>query len=96
MNTSYISLLKIVALLEGSSLLALLFIGLPLKYMAKMAIAVKIIAPIHGVLFLSFVVVILLCMLKRELSFGKTLIGILSSFIPFGSFIFKAKCLHDD
>lgn len=86
-------LLRWSALLEGSSLIALLFIAMPLKYMADIPLAVKIVGPAHGVLFLAFIGMLLFHFLKRDLSFIKTLAGIISSFIPFGSFVFKAKVL---
>ena len=87
------TILRWAALFEGSSLLLLLFVAMPLKYYAGMAEAVKIIGPIHGVLFLAFVVLLFLHAAKRELGLVKTLIGFFASFIPFGTFIFKAKAL---
>ena len=87
------TILRWAALFEGSSLLLLLFVAMPLKYYAGVPEAVKIIGPIHGVLFLSFVVLLFLHTAKRELSFVKTLVGFIASFIPFGTFIFKAKAL---
>jgi len=87
------TILRWAALFEGSSLLLLLFVAMPLKYYTGMAEAVKIIGPIHGVLFLAFVVLLFLHAAKRELGLVKTLIGFFASFIPFGTFIFKAKAL---
>ena len=87
------SLLRWSALFEGSSLLILLGIGLPLKYYAEMPEAVKIIGPIHGVLFLIFIVLLLSHAVKGELNIINTLKGFFASFIPFGTFIFKAKVL---
>lgn len=81
------------ALLEGSSLLVLLFIAMPLKYYAQIPLAVKIIGPIHGLLFLIFIVLLFSHAAKRELNFVKTIAGFLASFIPFGTFLFKAKAL---
>lgn len=94
-NTSKIdfTILRWAALFEGSSLLLLLFVAMPLKYYVGMSEAVSIIGPIHGVLFLLFVAFLLLHMLKRELSLVKTLFGFIASFIPFGTFVFKAKAL---
>lgn len=91
--TPHFNLLRWAALLEGSSLLALLFVAMPLKYMAEIPLAVRIVGPVHGVLFLAFIGILLFHFLKRDLSLIKTLAGIVSSFIPFGSFVFKAKML---
>lgn len=87
-------ILRWAALFEGSSLILLLFVAMPLKYYAGIPEAVKIVGPIHGVLFLSFIVLLFSHAAKQELSLVKLLTGLLSSFIPFGSFVFKAKVLR--
>jgi len=87
------TILRWAALFEGSSLILLLFVAMPLKYYAEIPMAVKIIGPIHGVLFLAFLVLLFSHAAKRELNFVKTITGFFASFIPFGTFIFKAKML---
>jgi integral membrane protein len=81
------------ALFEGSSLLLLLFIAMPLKYYAGIPEAVKIIGPIHGVLFLGFLFFLFSHAGKGELNITKTTLGFIASFIPFGTFVFKAVVL---
>jgi integral membrane protein len=90
------SLLRWAALFEGSSLILLLFVAMPLKYYAGIPEAVKIIGPLHGILFLSFIVLLFSHSVKNELSLVKTMIGFIASLIPFGTFIFKAKILTID
>lgn len=87
------TILRWAALFEGSSLLILLFIAMPLKYYAGIPEVVKIVGPVHGVLFLTFLVLLFSHAGKRELGLLKTLTGFLASFIPFGTFLFKAKVL---
>ena len=87
------TILRWAALFEGSSLLVLLFVAMPLKYYAGISEAVRIIGPIHGILFLAFVVLLFSHAAKRELNFIKTIVGFVASFIPFGTIIFKAKAL---
>ncbi|HFC93406.1 MAG TPA: DUF3817 domain-containing protein [Leucothrix mucor] len=87
------SILRWVALLEGSSLILLLFVAMPLKYYFGLPEAVKIIGPLHGILFLSFIVLLFSHATKNELSLLKTLAGFMASFVPFGTFVFKAKVL---
>jgi len=88
--------LKIAALFEGSSLLALLFIAMPLKYGYDMPEAVSLIGPIHGVLFILFNVMIGFYALKRQLTEAQIGLGVVASLIPFGTFIYKAKMLKED
>lgn len=87
------TILRWIALLEGSSLLLLLFVAMPLKYYMGIPEMVKIIGPAHGILFLSFLVILFSHAAKGELGFVKTISGFFASFIPFGTFIFKAKAL---
>jgi len=85
--------LKFMALLEGTSLLVLLFVAMPLKYSFGVPEAVKLVGPIHGVLFILFNVLLLVSVIKGHLSAVKGFIGFLASFIPFGTFVYKAKVL---
>ncbi|MCK5895368.1 MAG: DUF3817 domain-containing protein [Cocleimonas sp.] len=89
------SIIRWAALFEGSSLLLLLFVAMPLKYYAGIPEAVKIIGPLHGILFLSFIVLLFSHAAKNELSVVKTLMGFVASFIPFGTFVFKVKVLKN-
>lgn len=90
------NMLRWTALFEGSSLLLLLFVAMPLKYYAQMSEAVQIIGPIHGVLFLVFIGMVLWHFLKSELGLIKTLLGFVASIIPFGTFVFTAKALSKE
>lgn len=87
-------LLRWAALFEGTSLLALLFIAMPLKYYADIPLAVKIIGPAHGMLFLGYISLLLFHSGKEELSFPNTLLGFVSAMVPFGSFVYKYKILR--
>lgn len=87
------SVLKIVALLEGTSLLLLLLVAMPMKYMLGIPEAVKIVGPIHGVLFIFFNLVLFTHAAKGHLGFLTTFTGFIASLIPVGTFIFKAKML---
>ena len=81
------------ALLEGSSLIILLFVAMPLKYYAGLPEAVKIVGPVHGVLFLGFLFLLFAHAGKRDINVVNTAAGFVASFVPFGTFIFKAKVL---
>jgi len=85
--------LRFMALLEGTSLLALLLVAMPLKYMMGIPEAVKIVGPIHGVLFILFNIVLILHLMKGHLTMSKTAIGMIASLIPGGTFVYKAKVL---
>ncbi len=79
--------LRILGFLEGTSLLLLIIIGMPMKYFFDNPIFVKLVGPIHGGLFLLFLVNALTVGFALNWSFFKTTWKVLvASFIPFGTF----------
>ncbi|HPN19511.1 MAG TPA: DUF3817 domain-containing protein [Chitinophagales bacterium] len=75
--------------IEGYSYLALLFIAMPLKYLADIPTAVRIAGSIHGVLFVAFVVFIILMLVKKQLSVENAIYAFMLSLVPFGTFFLK-------
>lgn len=79
---------RIVALLEGWSYLALLFIAMPLKYAAGVPLAVRVAGSVHGLLFLIFIATLFRATLERQWPIRRAVRGLLCSLIPFGAFVF--------
>ncbi|HOY43081.1 MAG TPA: DUF3817 domain-containing protein [Chitinophagales bacterium] len=75
--------------IEGYSYLALLFIAMPLKYLADIPTAVRIAGSIHGVLFVAFVVFIILMLVKKQLTVENAIYAFMLSLVPFGTFFLK-------
>lgn len=73
--------------LEGASLLALLFIAMPLKYLGDMDTAVRYVGMIHGILFLVFVAWVGVAARRGKWSIEKTAGAMVASVIPFGPFV---------
>lgn len=86
---------RLIAIIEGISYLVLLFIAMPLKYMADMPMAVKITGSVHGFLFVAFMVFLLLAWVQYKWSFSKATLAFLSSLVPFGTFLFDRKIKND-
>lgn len=80
------SLFRKIAFAEGISYLVLLCIAMPLKYMAHIDKAVKIVGSAHGFLFVAFVLLAAIVLLKYKRSIWWFAKAILASFIPFGTF----------
>ncbi|WP_108977774.1 DUF3817 domain-containing protein [Leptospira ryugenii] len=76
--------LRYLGLLEGLSLLSLLYITMPLKYKYQMPLPNQILGMVHGILFVFYVV--FLYQIKEELnwSWQKTIQLFLCSVLPFG------------
>ena len=76
--------LSMMTLIEGSSLIALVLIAVPLKHLAGLPIAVEVVGPIHGTLFLWTVATLLSTMVMRQVPPGKGGLIFLAALIPFG------------
>lgn len=91
--------LRMLAVLEGLSLICLVFIGVPLKHFLQNGACVKALGPVHGVLFLLYVLNAFSFSTQAGWSFRKTTWKILvATMIPFGTFVIDRKILkplHD-
>ena len=87
---------RTVAICEGISFLVLLFIAMPLKYVANMPMAVEIVGWAHGALFVLYMFTGLDAKLALNWSIKKTLIAVFASIIPFGPFILDKKLLQSE
>ncbi|KQS92312.1 DUF3817 domain-containing protein [Chryseobacterium sp. Leaf394] len=86
--------LRIIAILEGISLLTLVFIAVPLKYGFDNPAFVKMIGPIHGSLFLLFLFNTLSVGIEQNWKFKETTWKVLlACIIPFGTFYIDKKIL---
>ena len=75
-----------IAKIEGISLLALLFFAMPMKYIYHQDIYVRYIGMAHGVLFIVYVFGAIYLKFEEEWGFKKTIVVLLGSVIPFGTF----------
>lgn len=82
---------KNVATIEGISFLILLFIAMPLKYMAGIPIATKIVGMIHGALFIWFLKAQWDAHKEYGFSFKFNILAFISSLIPFATFLLKKE-----
>ncbi|AUX48387.1 membrane protein [Sorangium cellulosum] len=79
---------RLVAILEGLSYLALLFIAMPLKYLAGLPFAVRVVGSAHGILFVLFLAALLRAAAKHRWPLTRSLLAFVSSLVPFGTFVF--------
>ncbi|MBX3163036.1 MAG: DUF3817 domain-containing protein [Bacteroidetes bacterium] len=94
--TTTIGRLRLLAFLEGVSLLVLVFIAVPLKYYFGNPSLVKSIGPIHGALFLGFVFNALRVGVEQQWKFKETTWKVLvACFVPFGTFYIDYKILRN-
>ncbi len=79
--------LRLISYLEGISLLLLVGVAVPLKYWAHEPFLVKTIGPIHGILFLWFIINTISVGVEQHWKFYHTTWKVLlACIIPFGTF----------
>lgn len=78
--------LRWVALVEGLSFLLLLFVAMPLKYLAGQPQAVKVVGMAHGLLFVAFLAALARAHWARGWGLGRSALALLTSLVPFGTF----------
>ena len=86
---------KVIAFLEGVSYLGLLFIGVPLKYLANNDLLVKSLGMPHGVLFMLYVVLAFLLKKEKKWNAKDFLVVLVASVLPFGTFYVDKKYLSN-
>ncbi len=92
--TTALGRLRLLAFLEGISLLLLVFVAVPLKYYAHNPAMVKAIGPVHGMLFLLFIFNTISFGVAQNWSFKTTTWKVLlACIIPFGTFYIDWKIL---
>jgi integral membrane protein len=91
-----ITTLRYIGIAEGISLLVLLFIAMPLKYLAGKPEAVKVIGWIHGLLFVLFMAAVLFAFIQRRWPFKKLFFAFIAAFLPFGTFVFDRQLKKEE
>jgi integral membrane protein len=85
---------KVVALLEGTSLLLLLLFAMPMKYIFQIPIFVQMIGMAHGVLFIAYIIMAVMLKIECNWTFKKFGIISVASVVPFGTFYVDKKYLN--
>lgn len=89
-----IGILRIIGILEGISLLLLVFIAVPAKHIWNIPTLSGIIGPVHGLLFLLFIFNTLSVGVEQKWKFKETTWKVLlACLVPFGTFYIDRKIL---
>ena len=88
--------LRLLAFLEGVSLLVLVFVAVPMEHFFDNPAAVKAIGPVHGALFLLFIFNALRVGVEERWKFRETTWKVLlACFVPFGTFYIDYSILRN-
>ncbi len=88
---SPVPFLRRIAFIEGISFLVLLFVAMPLKYLAHLPLAVVVTGWIHGVLFVVFSVALLRTMLIARWPVSRCAAVFVAALLPFGPFLIDGR-----
>jgi integral membrane protein len=83
--------LHLAGLAEGISFLVLLGIAMPLKYLAGMPQAVRIVGSLHGALFLAYLITVYFAASTWKWHSQRIMQGLIAAVVPLGPFWFDAK-----
>lgn len=78
---------RMITFAEGISLLVLLFIAMPMKYVMGVPEVVKVVGWAHGLLFVVYVGMLIVLQVTQRWSFIFFVGAFLASIVPFGTFI---------
>lgn len=90
-NSTTIQWFRRIALAEGISFLVLLFIAVPLKYLAHLPQMVKIVGWMHGVLFMAFLALAYEVKSLLHKNTGWMLKALVASILPAGTFVLEKQ-----
>jgi len=96
MLTTAVGRLRAAGMMEAISFLLLLGVAMPLKYFASMPLAVKVAGWIHGLLFISFCVFLLVAHGERQWSMRWTALIFIAALLPFGPFVIDGRLRGED
>ena len=84
--TTHIGRLRIAALIEGVTCIALYLIAMPIKYIGGFEKAVALPGMIHGVFFIAYLLLLLPVYRQQKWSFSNLFICGIASVVPFMTF----------
>ncbi|MEM7399439.1 MAG: DUF3817 domain-containing protein [Pseudomonadota bacterium] len=82
-----IARLRLIGRIEGTTLIALLFIAVPLKHVFEQPALVSIVGPLHGLSFVAYLVATVDAVSGGGFTARETTRLVLVSLVPFGPFV---------
>ena len=86
---------RVMAYIVGVMLLVLVCVAMPLKYFGGNPEASKIVSPIHGFLYIVYLLAALDLAVKVRWKAGRTILLMLAGAVPFLSFVMERKVTHE-
>ena len=87
---------RVLAYVVGVGLIILVLVGVPLKYLADSPGVVAVVGPLHGFLYMVYLVATVNLAFRARWSPVKTVLVMLAGTIPFVSFVAERKVTADE
>ena len=87
---------RVMAYVVGVWLLVLVLVAMPLKYLADRPTLVEIVGPVHGFLYMVYLVAAVNLAFRSRWSPVKTVLVMLAGTIPFVSFVAERKVTAEE
>ncbi len=78
---------RVIAWIVGVGLLALVLVGMPLKYLAGDPSVVAVVGPLHGFLYMGYLVITADLAVRSRWPIGRAVLVALAGTVPFVSFV---------
>ena len=85
---------RVIAWVVGTGLIILVFVGVPLQYLAHQKAVVEVVGPIHGFLYIGYLLVSLHLAVLGRWPLLRTLLVMAAGTVPFLSFVAERKITH--
>jgi integral membrane protein len=82
---------RVMAYVVGVGLLVLVLVAMPLKYLADEPVLVETVGPVHGFLYMVYLVTVLDLALRCRWSAKRAVLVMLAGTIPFLSFVAERR-----
>lgn len=82
---------RVMAYIVGVLLLVLVFVAVPLRYLADQPFLVSIVGPIHGFLYMVYLVTAFDLAVRARWPFVRTVLVLLAGTVPVMSFVAERK-----
>jgi integral membrane protein len=87
---------RVMAWIVGVGLVILVFIGVPLKYAAHQKIVVEIVGPLHGFLYIVYLLVAFDLAVRRRWPIAKSILVLGAGTVPLLSFVVERWVTRND
>ncbi|MCX6181804.1 MAG: DUF3817 domain-containing protein [Bacteroidetes bacterium] len=92
----HLKTLRVFAIMEGFSTIALFGFSMPMKYIFDDTTTMRPVGMAHGVLFIGYCIWVVLAAMQNKWKASKTLWALFASLIPFGTFVADYKLFRNN